>query len=86
MGWHGRFASMSSQRPYCCSPFPPRKQLLTAVVGGATVVAAVVQFTVDMEGAWLLAPGPPCEQVLAVAGDGAGALAHSSSPLAVDTL
>jgi hypothetical protein len=45
--------------------------LLTAVVGGATVVvvAAVVQFTVDMEGAWLLAPGPPCERVLTVAGD-----------------
>jgi hypothetical protein len=58
-GWHGGFASMSSQCPYY-SPFPPREQLLTAVVGGATVVvvAAVVQFTVDVEGAWVLAPGP----------------------------
>jgi hypothetical protein len=37
--------------PLCCSPFPPREQLLAAVVGGATVVVAMVPFTAIVGGA-----------------------------------
>ena len=50
VGWHGGFASTLSQHPYCCSPFPPHEQLLTGVVGDATVVVvvAVVPFTVGI--------------------------------------
>jgi hypothetical protein len=62
MGWHCRSASISSPHCHCCSPSPPCEQLLTAVVGGATVV-------VWLGGTWLVAPGPPCKQVLAVVGD-----------------
>jgi hypothetical protein len=37
-------SSSSLRLPPCrCSPFPPREQLLTAVVGGAVVVAVVAR-------------------------------------------
>ena len=35
-------SSLALSFPFCCSPFPPREQLLAAVVGGAVVVAMVV--------------------------------------------
>ena len=66
---HGGGASPSRYRFILCHLIrtcdPPYEQWLVGM--GAGAVPFIVILT--PEGAWLLAPGPPCERVLTVAGD-----------------
>jgi hypothetical protein len=50
--------------PPRCSPFPPREQLLTAVVRGAAVVTVVAAAGVALA-VGVNTRNPPCEQLLA---------------------
>jgi hypothetical protein len=61
-GIYGMYWSLSLSCHSICTHNPPYKQWLVGMGAGAVLFIVIVE-------AWLLAPGPPCKQVLTVVGD-----------------